>query len=400
MSNALPTQVFLARVLEAAPFHVPYDDFPHQDIILYGGGRLGKMAYGLLTKAGVRIAYVIDKHASALADDFPVPVLTPEAAAEQLPHDAFIFNCAFKIAPGIVEKALKELGFTHIYTIYDYLYAVQELHFTNGWHTGTLSDEDKENIAYVYHHLADDSSRAAYLHNVNWRVSRTLLPLDSYPLISEDDKYFNTITVSTALADSTLLDVGTFDLFFTLQALDPVLNPYPPAHIIAYEPDPESYARCTQILAQCEPAIRKRITLSSLAVSHTDGGKNMIGGNDLASRLVDNTALTGKETGILHVRTATLDTLCANLKNVSYIKLHVEGEELQCLQGGIDSLQQHRPVIVANCSHNRDGLWKIAHFAMQHLEDYRFYFRAHANYGEGLSFYAVPNPSAFNTPAQ
>lgn len=379
----------LSQVLAAAPCALPYAEFPKRDIVLYGGGRLGKMAFHLLKKAGVSVAAIIDQNAPRLAGVFPVPVLTLEDAAKKFDHKRFIFDCVFKTDFQLAESVLKPLGFHNIYTIYDLLYSIPSLHFANGWQSGALSDADKAGIAAVYENLADDASRAVYLDNLAWRISRAA-PRQRGFLISEDDKYFNAITRYAPMKDTHFLDVGAFDLFFTLQALDAGCNTYPPARVLALEPDPESYAVCERVYAALSAEKRGKVTLSRLAVSGKAGRMQILSGHDLSSKLVRADNLSGRET-LTECETTTLDALASDLPAVGYVKLHVEGEELPALKGGVQCFAKHRPVVALNCSHNRDGLWEISDFLMRHTEDYRYYFRSHAHYGEGLTFYAAPH---------
>ncbi|MCB2082263.1 MAG: FkbM family methyltransferase [Rickettsiales bacterium] len=372
----------LESILAETPVVIPYDTFPKQDVVLYGGGRLGQMAVRLLQQAGVRVTLVIDRNAEQLQHQLTVPVQSPDEALPTLPRDTFLFNCVFKETPGQMETLLRGMGFMHVYTVYDLFYAIPPMHFTNGWHSGVLSAEDHSMIRQVYAALSDDASREAYRHFLLWRIARKALPESEALLIPEEKKYFNSLTTLPLLLDATLLDVGAFDLFFTVQALNKTYNPYRPASIIAMEPDPESYARCVALLDTLPERERECITLSPRAISDIVGEAAMHTGSDLASRLVEG----GKE----RVQTTTLDALGRKYEAIRYIKLHVEGAELPALKGGVDCITRHRPIVVANCAHTREGLWEIARFLMQHTEGYQYYFRAYANYGEGLSFYAVP----------
>jgi FkbM family methyltransferase len=356
-------------------------------VVLYGAGRLGKMALALLSKVGVEVSCCIDRNAETLAAGFFVPVYTPEQAAKKLPPETPIFDCVFKDQVHLAATTLRPLGFQTFHTVNDLFFAIPELHYGNGWHSGALTAEDKQHICAVCAALADEESRCAYVNNLRWRIAREPAAAETPRLMAEEDKYFNVITRHDWLRDATFIDAGSFDLYFTLQALDHKRNPFAPACVLVLEPDPELFAGCKKVAATLPAAQQKKIILSELALAEEEGELPMLYGNDLASRL-----LHGKtaRTSVMQRQTTTLDAIARDYKNIKYLKLHVEGEELACLKSGTQLLAKHRPIVNINCAHNRDGLWKLMHFTMQHTPGYRYYFRAYANYGEGSTFYAVP----------
>jgi FkbM family methyltransferase len=383
----METRQRLERLLSQNPA-LPPPIAVTEPVVLYGAGRLGKMALALLSKVGIEVAYFIDRNAESLADSFFVPVLTPNEAAKKLPLGTPIFDCVFKDRVHLAADMLRPLGFTRFYTVNDLFFSIPDLHYGNGWQSGVLSDEDKRNICAVFDTLADEESRHAYLNNLRWRIAREPAEPAASMLMAEDDKYFNAITRQAWLKDSTFIDAGSFDLYFTLQALDAARNPFVPESVLVFEPDPELFVRCKEIAMGLPAAQQKKISLSALALAEEKGMQHMLCGNDLASRLLH--AKTARS-GVIACQTTTLDSIAEDYKNIKYLKLHVEGEELACLQGGTQLLAKHWPLVNINCAHNRDGLWKLMHFTMQHTSNYKYYFRAYANYGEGSTFYAVPS---------
>ncbi len=382
----METRRSLEQLLAQTPASLPHVAMT-QPVVLYGAGRLGKMALALLSKVGVEVTCFIDRNAASLTDSFFVPVITPEDAAKKLPDTTPIFDCVFKDKVHLAADTLRPFGFTRFYTVNDLFICVPELHYTNGWHSGALTEDDKQGIITVFDALADEESRRAYLQNLRWRIAREPAEPVVSTLMAEEDKYFNTLTHCTWLQDAMFIDAGSFDLYFTLQALDAARNPFAPASVLVLEPDPELFVRCKKIAAALPTVQQQKIILSELALAEEVGTQQMLTGNDLASRLLhENTT----RSGVMARQTTTLDIIADEYKNVRYLKLHVEGEELACLQGGLQLLAKQRPLVNINCAHNRDGLWKLMHFTMQHTADYKYYFRAYANYGEGSTFYAVP----------
>lgn len=87
------------------------------------------------------------------------------------------------------------------------------------------------------------------------------------------------------------------------------------------------------------------------------------------------------------VRTCRFDDL--NFP-ITFGKIHLEGGELDALQGSMTTLQRQRPVLAVTVYHNRDGLWRIPSLLMDGLPNYRFLMRLHVWCRTGCVLYAIP----------
>jgi FkbM family methyltransferase len=116
----------------------------------------------------------------------------------------------------------------------------------------------------------------------------------------------------------------------------------PQGHVICVEPQPE-YARLLRAAAArlglpmtvLECALSSRTGFAELCVPLADGQK-MAGFASL-----DSCASTGRR---YRVELRRLDDIVAGVKSrVSFIKVDVEGHELEVFKGGVEALRQHRP---------------------------------------------------------
>ena len=87
------------------------------------------------------------------------------------------------------------------------------------------------------------------------------------------------------------------------------------------------------------------------------------------------------------LRSITLDSLDLA---PDFIKLHLEGAELDALRGARETIRRHRPIIAVTTYHNADGIWRTPAWLMDTLEDYRFLMRLHSGCGTGAVVYALP----------
>jgi FkbM family methyltransferase len=132
----------------------------------------------------------------------------------------------------------------------------------------------------------------------------------------------------------------------------------PASRVVAYEPDEANADRYTAWSESLPDAVRSRIELRRDALDDSSRRRSFHSGLGFMSQF----AQTGS-TGIL---TKTLDA--ADLEP-GFIKLHLEGGELDALKGGLASITQSRPVIAATVYHNEDGLWRTAQWMRTNLDE-------------------------------
>ena len=74
----------------------------------------------------------------------------------------------------------------------------------------------------------------------------------------------------------------------------------------------------------------------------------------------------------------------------TFIKLHLEGHELDALMGAESTLRTNHPIVAATAYHNKLGLWRLPLWLMTLSLNYNYYFRLHSWCGTGAVVYCVP----------
>ena len=75
---------------------------------------------------------------------------------------------------------------------------------------------------------------------------------------------------------------------------------------------------------------------------------------------------------------------------VTFIKMDIEGAELDALEGASDIIKNNSPVLAVSVYHQIDHLWRILSLINDIKDDYAFFFRPHAAGGWDYILYAVP----------
>lgn len=98
----------------------------------------------------------------------------------------------------------------------------------------------------------------------------------------------------------------------------------------------------------------------------------------MQSRVSDDPIATERS---IKVQAIDLDSYC-NKKNIipTFIKLDVEGAELQVIQGAKKVLQQHQPKLALSAYHEPNHIWQIFSAVKQVNPNYQFYFTHHSQH--------------------
>ena len=126
-------------------------------LVLYGNGKLGKLAREIFHEINIPIIGIVDKTCA-----FP----------QNHPRDAMLAICVATEPYYQIIKPLQEAGWKDIVPVWDIVEAYPEVGLHNGWFAGDDTEEDNANEAYISKRLSDVRSRRHYNAFVEWHVSR------------------------------------------------------------------------------------------------------------------------------------------------------------------------------------------------------------------------------------
>ena len=136
------------------------------------------------------------------------------------------------------------------------------------------------------------------------------------------------------------------------------------AKVFAFEMDAANYKNCAARLNGLE----LEITLENLGLSNKES---------IESYFVCGTASRKDSRGNLQAKFIDLDTYVErkNLPRVDYIKLDIEGAELEMLHGAAKIISRYKPKMAVSAYHRPEDLWTLAIYIKSLRPDYEFEFR-------------------------
>jgi FkbM family methyltransferase len=349
-------------------------------LVLYGAGNLGHMAREYFDRLEIPVAAVVDSRPEVhRSDPFwgGVKMLGPADVPEDLHGQALVAVCVATVPMDDLQGSLAAQGWRDVVPFYDIAEAYRDRHpLGNGWFTGELGSDDVAAIEHVLARWDDDVSRAHHLQFIAWHSLREEWGFEGAPVTTRD-RYFIPEVRSVLHGREAFLDVGAHRGEVIRGFAGVVGGSF--ESICAVEADASNLAALQREVA-ADARVRDRVRVLPCVVGEHAGSAPFFEGLGYASQI--------SPLGPHRMEVTTLDRLQLR---PTFTKLHLEGHELAALQGGLRTLQQHRPLVATTSYHNRLGLHELPRWLMDHLERYRFLLRLHSWCGTGAVVYGIPN---------
>ncbi len=297
-----------------------------------------------LIKTGLNITCAIvlaDVQANALRPLVDVPVITledfPNFGEENFP---------VKPQEVFLNLVLKDFAFIPYFTRYGI-----EILTASDNQIFSFTMKHLPELYDVYEMLGSDESKKVFCAAIKGRLTGKI---SDYRFAPEPQYFLESFTPS---AGDIAIDGGAYDgstaLAFTKCG----------AKVFAFEMDARNYKNCVARLGK-----NYDITLENLGLSDKEGEENYSSWG---------TGSRKNSGGNLTAKFIDLDTYVArkNLPRVDYIKLDIEGAELDMLHGAAKTITHCKPKMAVSAYHKLEDLFTLATYIKSLRPDYKFEFR-------------------------
>jgi FkbM family methyltransferase len=206
--------------------------------------------------------------------------------------------------------------------------------------------------------LADQQSRRVMEDILDYKLSGKLDYLEAVSQRREDLE-----TLFMFSDKETYLDLGAYRGDTVEEFLSLTEGRYD--HIYAVEPDPKNFQKLQRFVEE------NQISKCSLIHSGIWKEEGRLSFAEKGGRMsfLDAQAETD-------IPVTTIDRILDG-HPVSYIKMDVEGAEMEALAGGAEAIKNYRPKLLIAGYHHDDDLWKIPLCLKRLCPEYRIYLRRH-----------------------
>jgi len=347
-------------------------------LVLFGAGQLGRMTLAGLRKVGVEPVAFADNNSRIWNTKVEgVETLSPEEAAKRYGAQAnfivTIWGGSGTERMAAREAHLRSLGCQNVIPFQSLFWKHAELLLPHyGVDLPHKVHAQQDEVRQVDAMWSDDYSRAEYLAQIRWRLRgdfnalpdpvphATYFPLELCPL--SDREVF--------------VDCGAYDGDTIRSFLTESENSF--KHIYGFEPDPANFAKLSQSVST-HPR-KESITLQSAAVGASTGSVTFSASGSAASHIGE---------GEITVACVSLDEALSGVEP-TYIKMDIEGAELDALSGARRTIEQYAPVLAICSYHLQNHLWKVPLLIRSLSDKYEFFLRPHFLEGWDLVTYAIP----------
>ncbi|MBM3402545.1 MAG: FkbM family methyltransferase [Bacteroidetes bacterium] len=350
--------------------HLPLSDYEVADklraselpLFLWGCGNYAEYIYGILSKNKIAIDGVfIDAEPKSGLEFHGHKVVSFKEVESKYSRINIIRG------NGNIEQEVRYRSMPMVETVYCFF---DLMGF--GWH---INDEKinqyADTINAMYNAFADDTSRESFASYLKSRYFGSWTYIQ--PHVCEKMYFPDFIELS---GHESFIDCGAFD-GDTLKLFSKKISTWD--NYFAFEPSIKPYdALCNYI------ADNKFVNVHTYktGVWNKKTTLSFVEENDI-SRIIQ-----GEYDSGIKIEVDALDNICGNV-SVTYIKMDLEGSELDALEGAKNTILKNKPKLAISLYHKRSHLVDIYKFVSGLNLEYNFYFRIHTKVGSDAVLYAV-----------
>ncbi len=347
--------------------------------VLFGAGNMGRRVLACLRQDNIApLAFADNQESNWDKTIDGLTVLCPSDAARRFGREATFIVTIYNNTHNYLEtrKQLLQLGCGNVVSVVPVRWKYHEA-FLPYFHDDLPHKVLLESraIREVFALWSDDESRREYVAQIAWRLHAQSSEL-SVPLW--DQQYFP-LGLFALTPDEVFVDVGAYDGDTLRKFL--ALRGDSFRQVLALEPDAENYRRLAAFWSTLPRILQRKIELQPLAVGRQLCKLRFASGEGTSSAVSAH--------GSTAVKCVRLDDLLAESRP-TYIKMDIEGAELDAIAGCRRVLREDRPLIAACVYHVLDHLWMIPKAIHQLLPECQLFLRPHAAECWETVCYGVP----------
>lgn len=188
------------------------------------------------------------------------------------------------------------------------------------------------------------------------------------------NQYFET-PIITPQSNEVFIDAGCFNCDTSLLFRKWCGGKY--EKIYAFEPDPANYRNCQSVI---DKERIHNIELLNAGVWSQD--------DRLQFNSEESSASSFDPVGAISIDVRSIDSVLQGAR-ATFIKLDVEGAELEALKGARETIVKYRPRLAVCVYHKPEDLLELQLYLQSLVPDYKFYIRHYSNFTIETVLYAV-----------
>jgi len=270
---------------------------------------------------------------------------------------------------------LKEEGFSNIHYIGDY-----RLGSRSFLKNKKNIDIIKDNIVQMLDVLEDTASKDILVSLIKIWFDYDVTGLE-YSSIYSGDEYYPDDIIKLRENES-FVDAGAYTGDSVISFLKKVNYSFD--SIFAFELDKENFKALEFAIKDLDKHIIDKIHLYNVGVFDEEKTISYEHGNEKGANYHISNSIFGMKQG----KTVRLSDIL-NGERVSFIKMDIEGAELNALYGAEELIKKYKPALAICVYHKPEHLWEIPSYIKKIVPEYKLYLRHHSSLEYQTVCYAV-----------
>lgn len=349
-------------------------------ICLFGAGRLGIEAYGILKKNNIKIDYFCDNNKALWGKKIigNISCISPEELKKEFRKALVIIT----IENYSIYDQLKDMNIKEIFSIFWFKY-----HNRNFFNKISVY-EIKDKIIKLNTILEDNESK----YIINKTIERWIendcfynsieAVRKMYESIENENEYFDSKVIQLK-DDEVYIDVGAYNGDTIDSFLNITNNSF--EKIIAFELEKTNYDKLQANIRTYSTDIQKNIISYNKGLYNTRAFVTMASERDNVS--ISEVVKDKKDIDVAEV--VALSDILQEDQKVTYIKMDIEGSEMEALMGASEVIKKWKPKLAICIYHKPEHYWQIPIFIKNLVPEYKIYIRHHSQIAAQTVCYAV-----------
>ena len=348
-------------------------------LVLYGAGNVGKKALAALLGSELEVLAFVDKRSELWgASICGIPVLDAPTAVSLYGGSALfvVTVCSPSIDSGVlrISAELRALGARKVIPFVTLFWAFPDTllpHYMWDLPTGLL--RQFEGIRRAFSLLGDMRSAETFVRYLEFL---SFGDFDLCPEPCSDVQYFPDFLIPHPDGEA-FVDAGAY----TGDSIDSLFafTGERVRHLWAFEPDPSSFSTLEKTVS-AQHSLRGVASLYPYALGAKVGEVRFRTGNESGSLVA--------ESGEHRVQCTTVDSVLEG-QSPTFIKMDIEGAELEALAGAASLIRRCQPVCAIASYHRQDHFWRVPILLRELLPSAQVFVRSHSFDGFELVTYKV-----------
>ena len=343
-------------------------EYEKQRLFLYGAGNRGRVALNNLKQ--IHRDHLVKGFVDDNAKESEL-VGKPVYSIDELP-ETDLNCCIFLPTTNCVKKMVDRLSKKGVPV--EHVVFIPELMITNI--LGSQIQTEKTNLVYSY--LSDPLSKFVfksiidiYLTGNIGVLSQTMGERQYFPVIGMSDH----IPGFAFDENECFVDCGAFDGDTIKEFRELTQERF--GRVYAFEADPGNYRKLFERFGD-----DKRVVIRDEAVWSSKCELKFCANNGSSSAI--------DEIGTVCIKAVAIDDVIPKNEDVSFIKMDIEGSELEALKGGTELIKRCHPKLAICIYHKLEDMWEIPLYIKSLFGGYNIYIRNYQDRLDEIVCYAIP----------